>query len=102
MQKEVMAALAGTTTFEIPPNATNHELRASYIVDQDVSVISFFPHMHTGGEDMDLIANYPNGEKQSLINIPKYDFDWQLFYYPEKHVPLPAGTRLDIVAHYDK
>ena len=81
MQKEVMAALAGTTTFEIPPNATNHELRASYIVDQDVSVISFFPHMYTRGKNMDLIANYPNGEKQSLINIPKYDFDWQLFYY---------------------
>ncbi len=101
MQKEVMAALAGTTTFEIPPNATNHEVRASYIIDQDVSVISYFPHMHTRGKDMDLIANYPNGEKQSLINIPKYDFDWQLFYYPQKQVPLPAGTRLDIVAHYD-
>ncbi len=101
MQKEVMAALAGTTSFEIPANASNHELRASYIIDQDVSVISFFPHMHTRGKDMDLIAHYPNGEEQSLINIPKYDFDWQLFYYPQKAVPLPAGTRLDIVAHYD-
>ena len=101
MQKEVMAALAGTVAFEIPAGATNHELRASYIIDQDVSVISFFPHMHTRGKDMDLIAHYPNGESQSLINIPKYDFDWQLFYYPQKPVPLPAGTRLDIVAHYD-
>ena len=101
MQKEVMAALAGSTTFEIPAGATNHELRASYIIDQDVSVISFFPHMHTRGKDMDLIANYPNGETQSLINIPKYDFDWQLFYYPQEPVALPAGTRLDIVAHYD-
>ena len=57
--------------------------------------------MHTRGKDMDLIAHYPNGESQSLINIPKYDFDWQLFYYPQKPVPLPAGTRLDILAHYD-
>jgi hypothetical protein len=101
MEKEVMAALAGTTTFEIPANAADHELRASYIIDQDVNVISFFPHMHVRGVDMDLIANYPNGERQSLINVPEYDFDWQLFYYPEKHVPLPAGTRLDIVAHFD-
>ena len=50
---------------------------------------------------MDLIANYPNGERQSLVNVPSYDFDWQLFYYPVNPVPLPAGTRLDIVAHYD-
>ena len=101
MQKEVMAALAGAMAFEIPANASNHKLRATYIIDQDVSVISFFPHMHTRGKNMDLIAHYPNGESQSLINIPKYNFDWQLFYYPQKAVPLPAGTRLDIVAHYD-
>ena len=101
MQKEVVAALAGTVSFEIPANASNHEVRSSYIIDQDVTVISYFPHMHVRGKDMDLIANYPNGESRSLINIPEYDFDWQLFYYPQKPVPLPAGTRLDIVAHYD-
>ena len=101
LQKEVIAALAGTVAFEIPANAANHEIRSSYIIDQDVSVISYFPHMHYRGKDMDLIANFPNGESRSLINIPKYDFDWQLFYYPAKPVPLPAGTRLDIIAHYD-
>ena len=101
MQKEVVAALAGTVGFEIPPHASNHEVRSSYIIDQDVSVISYFPHGHVRMTDMDLIANYPNGEKRSLINVPKYDFDWQLFYYPQQPVPLPAGTRLDIIAHYD-
>jgi mono/diheme cytochrome c family protein len=101
MQKEVMAAIAGSMSFEIPPNTANHEIRASYIIDQDISVLSFFPHMHVRGQAMDLIANYPNGESQSLINVPEYDFDWQLFYYPEKYVPLPAGTRLDVVANFD-
>ena len=101
MKKEVMAALAGTTSFEIPPHAENHEIRASYIIDQDVSVISYFPHMHYRGKDMRLIANYPNGETETLISVPEYDFDWQLFYYPSRHVALPAGTRLDIVAHYN-
>jgi len=101
MQKEVVAALAGTVGFEIPPHASNHEIRSSYIIDQDVHVISYFPHGHVRMTDMDLIANFPNGESRSLINIPKYDFDWQLFYYPQQPVPLPAGTRLDIIAHYD-
>ena len=88
-------------SFEIPPRAQNHELRASYIIDQDSTVISYFPHMHVRGKDMKMTANYPNGETETLIDVPEYDFDWQLFYYPDEQVPLPAGTRLDIVAHYD-
>ena len=101
LEKELTAVLAGTMTFEIPPRAQNYELRSSYIIDQDSTVVSYFPHMHVRGKDMRMIANYPNGETETLIDVPEYDFDWQFFYYPDKKVSLPAGTRLDIVAHYD-
>ena len=101
MKKELNAVLAGTTTFEIPARARNHELRASYIIDQDSTVISYFPHMHVRGTDMRMTARYPGGDTEVLIDVPEYDFDWQLFYYPDEEVRLPAGTRLDIVAHYD-
>ena len=33
--------------------------------------------------------------------MPRYDFNWQLFYYPEERIRLPRGTRVDVVAHYD-
>jgi mono/diheme cytochrome c family protein len=101
LKKELSAVLAGTTTFEIPAHASNHELRASYIIDQDSTVISYFPHMHVRGKDMKLTAHYPTGETEVLIDVPEYDFDWQLFYYPTTGDKLPAGTRLDILAHYD-
>ena len=101
LEKELNAVLAGTVAFEIPPRASNHELRASYIIDQDSTVISYFPHMHTRGTDMKMTARYPNGETEVLIDVPEYDFDWQLFYYPDREIKLPAGTRLDILAHYD-
>ena len=64
-------------------------------------MISCFPHMHVRGKDMKFTAYYPNGESEVLIDVPEHDFDWQLFYYPDKEVKLPAGTRLDILAHYD-
>ncbi len=96
MQQEVMAALAGSVAFDIPADATNDELYASHIIDQDVNIISFFPHMHTRGKDMELIAHYPNGETQSLINIPKYNFDWQLFYYTQTPVALPTGSNFSV------
>jgi mono/diheme cytochrome c family protein len=101
LKKEVVAALAGNVTFSIPPNAPNFELRGVYVVDQDISVVSLFPHMHLRGKDMKMTATYPNGKQETLLNVPAYDFSWQLFYYPKTRIKLPKGTRVDLVAHYD-
>ena len=101
MRKEVAAALAGNVTFSIPPNEPNFEMRAVYMVDEDINVVSFFPHMHLRGKDMKMTATYPDGRRETLLNVPAYDFNWQLFYYPTHTVPLPRGTRVDLVAHYD-
>jgi hypothetical protein len=101
MRKEVAAALAGNVTFSIPPNEPNFEMRAVYMVDEDINVVSFFPHMHLRGKDMKMTATYPDGRQETLLNVPAYDFNWQLFYYPKHTVSLPRGTRVDLVAHYD-
>jgi hypothetical protein len=57
--------------------------------------------MHLRGRDMTMTATFPDGRRQVLLNVPAYDFNWQLFYYPRERVPLPRGTRVDVVAHYD-
>jgi hypothetical protein len=101
MKKEVVAALAGTFTLSIPPQDPNYELRSTYIVDQDINLVSLFPHMHLRGKDMKLTATYPGGRQETLLNVPAYSFDWQLFYYPKNQMRLPKGTRIDLVAHYD-
>ena len=101
LKKEVAAALAGNLGFTIPPNAANHELRAVYVADQDITIVSFFPHMHLRGRDMTMTATFPGGRQETLLRVPAYDFNWQLFYYPKHTVALPKGTRLDLVAHYD-
>jgi hypothetical protein len=101
LKKEVAAALAGNVLFTIPPNAPNHELHAVYVADQDINIVSFFPHMHLRGRDMTMTATFPGGRQEALLRVPAYDFNWQLFYYPKNRVALPRGTRLDLVAHYD-
>jgi hypothetical protein len=101
LEKEVVTGVAGNVTFEIPPHATRHELRGVYIADQDISIVSYFPHMHLRGKDMKMTATYPDGRREVLLNVPAYDFNWQLFYYPTARVPIPRGTRIDVVAHYD-
>jgi len=101
LKKEVAAGVAGNVFFTIPPNAANHEVRGTYVADQDINIVSFFPHMHLRGKDMILTATYPGGRQETLLNVPSYDFNWQLFYRPRAGVALPRGTRLDVVAHYD-
>ena len=89
LKKEVAAALAGNLLFTIPPNAPNHELRAVYVADQDINIVSFFPHMHLRGRDMTMTATFPGGRQETLLSVPAYDFNWQLFYYPKNRVALP-------------
>src|SRR4029077_7805993 len=102
LKKEVAAALTGKVTVSIPPQAVNHEIRGVYAVDHDIDLVSLFPHMHLRGKDMTLTATYPGGTKtETLLNVPAYDFNWQLFYYPKTSIRLPKGTRVDLVAHFD-
>ncbi|HYM25152.1 MAG TPA: cytochrome c [Vicinamibacterales bacterium] len=101
LKKEVVAGLAGNIAFAIPPQASDYEMRAAWIADQDVDVVSLFPHMHLRGKDMTMTATYPGGKSETLLSVPNYDFNWQLFYYPKTRIRLVKGTRVDLVAHYD-
>ena len=57
--------------------------------------------MHFRGKDFTYTAVYPDGRSEILLHVPKYDFGWQLTYLFQKPIPLPKGTRLDCVAHFD-
>jgi hypothetical protein len=85
----------------IPPGDGNHEVKSSTTFKEDVHLTSFMPHMHFRGKDFMYTAVYPDGRSEVLLNVPKYDFNWQLTYLPEKPIALPKGTRLDCVAHFD-
>jgi peroxiredoxin len=86
---------------EIPAGAKNHQEASSTVFDRDVDLLSFMPHMHLRGKDFKYVATFPNGQKQTLLSVPRYDFGWQSNYRLAKPLRLPAGTRIDCTAHYD-
>src|SRR5260370_34729905 len=57
--------------------------------------------MHVRGKAFEYRAIYPPGESETLLTVPKYDFNWQLTYYLKEPKVLPKGTVLECVAHYD-
>jgi hypothetical protein len=87
--------------FKIPPNDPNYEVKASFVAKEDVRVTSLMPHMHVRGKDFQYTVTYPDGRSEILLNVPRYDFGWQLSYVFEQPLILPKGARIDCVAHYD-
>jgi len=101
VEKVVTTTAATDLRFEIPPNAPNHEVRGVYEFEQDSHIVSFSPHMHLRGKDILYRATYPDGRSEILLSVPQYDFNWQVYYYPKKPLPMPKGTRIEAVAHFD-
>lgn len=76
-------------------------MKAAYEFEQDSHIISLTPHMHLRGKDITYRAIYPDGRSEILLSVPRYDFNWQVYYYPKTPLAIPKGTRIEAVAHYD-
>src|SRR6185503_11786602 len=101
VEKIVQSKAAFDTRFAIPANADNYEVKAIIEFEEDSHIISMMPHMHVRGKDIIYRAVYPDGRSEILLSVPKYNFNWQVYYYPAKPLAAPKGTRIEAVAHYD-
>ena len=99
--KMVAGGMAINPRFVIPAGDGNAEVRATTPLNRDTLVTGFTPHMHVRGKDMTYIAHYPDGTDETLLSVPKYDFNWQITYELAKPKLLPKGTKLEVIAHYD-
>ena len=85
----------------IPAGDSNAEVISEVTVGvDDAKLVYIQPHMHLRGKDYELRLIYPTGETQTVFK-GKWNFDWQIGYQLEKPLPLPKGTRLLAIAHYD-
>ncbi|MEO8025110.1 MAG: thiol-disulfide isomerase [Bryobacteraceae bacterium] len=100
-ERRAVITNAGNGTFRIPPGDPNYEVKSSWTASDDIIVTSFMPHMHVRGKDYKYTVTYPDGRSEVVLDVPKYDFNWQLTYELEKPLHLPKGSRIDGVAHYD-
>src|SRR5581483_10826345 len=100
-KKLAAGGLALNPRFVIPAGAPNHEVRAVQNINQDTTLTNLTPHMHVRGKDMTYIAHYPDGTSETLLSVPRYDFNWQITYMLAQPKVLPKGTRIEVIAHYD-
>ena len=85
----------------IPPNDGNYETKATYVFKEDVTLLDLTPHMHLRGKAFKYVLTYPDGRTEELLNVPKYEFNWQLSYILAEPRQIPAGSKIEATAWYD-
>jgi hypothetical protein len=85
----------------IPPYTENWTLVAVMPVTEPITLNSLLPHMHLRGKDLTWVVTWPDGRDETVLNIPKYDFNWQILYELQTPLKLPAGSKITTIAHFD-
>jgi hypothetical protein len=91
---ELKTKSAYNVKFSIPPGAAEQESEAEFRFAKDSLLYDMSPHMHLRGSWFTYEAVYPDGKKETLLSVPRYDFKWQHLYRMTKPKLMPAGTRL--------
>ncbi len=87
--------------FKIPSNDENHRVTSCYTLPKDGIAVALTAHMHYRGKSMMTEAIYPDGRRETLMNVPHYDFRWQETYFLKHQFLLPKGTKLVTTAYFD-
>ncbi len=84
----------------IPPYERNYLGPAAEITFlKDVELVWFRPHAHMRATSVQYKLAYPDGREEIVLNVPHYDFNWQLTY--RTSLKIPKGSRMHVEFRYD-
>jgi hypothetical protein len=78
----------------IPAGDPNFEVTWARPFKEDSYLLSMGPHSHYRGKSFRYELEYPDGRREVLLWIPKYDFNWQHLYQFKEPRFIPAGSKL--------
>jgi len=85
----------------IPPGASDHLVRGTTRMPDDVRVLALMPHMHVRGRSFRFDAARPDGSQGPLLIVPRWDFDWQMRYVLREPVTLSKEAIVAVAGRYD-
>lgn len=99
--REVRVAGISNRRFRIPPGAPAHPVEAAVPVPWDIELLTYLPHMHVRGRSFRYELVEPDGAREVLLDVPVYDFNWQLNYIHATPRKVAAGSRIEAFATFD-
>ncbi|HTN02493.1 MAG TPA: redoxin, partial [Planctomycetaceae bacterium] len=67
----------------------------------DLRLLSLSPHMHLRGKSFRYEMTLPDGRKETLLDVPHYDFNWQTAYALADELVIPKGAKIQGFAAFD-
>jgi thiol-disulfide isomerase/thioredoxin len=98
---EVHVIGIGNPKISIPPGAENHREDQSMRLPIDIRVLSFLPHMHLRAKACRYKLVSASGDSRTLLDIPRYDFNWQLLYRYFEPQAVARGETIKFSVWYD-
>lgn len=101
--KELLLLPIVNQNFIIPAGADDYLVTQEFTLPFGLSVdlYGIAPHMHLLGKSSWTEVRYPSGEESCLIDVPKWDFNWQGAYAFQEPIHLPGGSRLKMSCLFD-
>ena len=90
-----------TRRIDIPPGETKYTVTQSFTTPFALELVGLTPHAHLLCKEMKVWMTPPKGERQWLIYIKDWDFNWQDQYLYKNSIKVPAGTRFEMEYIYD-
>ena len=85
----------------IPANEGKHIETKTQRVPFDLTVTNLLAHTHVRGKAFKFELLHPDGREELLLDIPHYDFNWQLRYDFKQPKLFPKGSALRITTVFD-
>src|SRR5262245_41569909 len=88
-------------TPNIPPYVEKWSLTGITPVTEDITLYAMSPDMHLRGKSLRWVVVYPDGREQTILDVPRFDFNWQIEYELETPLRIPAGSKILGIGFYD-
>jgi len=98
---EVLTRSVATTRFLIPANESNYAVTATKTFTEPTRIFSFNAHSHVRGKAFKYELVMPDGARTTLLDLPHYDFNWQIEYRLKEPLDVPIRSKLVVTAWYD-
>lgn len=100
-EHEVRVMAIADRGLRIPARASHHPVDKTITLPFDAEILSMMAHMHVRGSAAKFEHQEKGSETSTLLNIPNYDFNWQLRYQLAEPLQLSRSDRLKFTAWYD-
>jgi mono/diheme cytochrome c family protein len=97
----VEVASIANVHLKIPPGAASHPEAAQWKAPSDIRLLSLLPHMHVRGKAARFEVIVSGNEPRTLLDVPRYDFNWQIPTQYAEPPRIPAGSLLKVTGWFD-